>query len=262
MTTGKESTAIEHGTVAVSTHAIVKSFGSVNALRGVSISARAGEVTSIIGDNGAGKSTLIKIIAGVEKADAGAVHLYGKQVDFHSPEEARRAGIETVYQTLGLIEDLTLWQNMFLNREKVHGLPFLHLLNKKAMREDAVKMLSDLDVHIPSVQARVRGLSGGQRQALAISRAAGWSSRVVIMDEPTAALGVRETAKVEDLVHRLKDRGLAVIVISHNFDQVLRLSNQIWVMRQGSVIAGLRADQTNGNELVALITGAAGEPQA
>jgi D-xylose transport system ATP-binding protein len=124
------------------------------------------------------------------------------------------------------------------------------------MRNEALRMLSELDVHIPSVKARVRGLSGGQRQAVAISRAAGWSSRVVIMDEPTAALGVRETAKVEELIHRLKDKGLAVIVISHNFDQVLRLSEQIWVMRQGSVITGLRAADTNGDELVALITGA------
>jgi D-xylose transport system ATP-binding protein len=117
-------------------------------------------------------------------------------------------------------------------------------------------MLAELDVHIPSVKARVRGLSGGQRQAVAISRAAGWSSQVVIMDEPTAALGVRETAKVEELIERLKARGLAVIVISHNFDQVLRLSEQIWVMRQGNVITGMRAQDTSGDELVSLITGA------
>ena len=124
------------------------------------------------------------------------------------------------------------------------------------MRNEAVRMLSELDVHIPSVKARVRGLSGGQRQAVAISRAAGWSSQVVIMDEPTAALGVRETAKVEELIERLKARGLAVIVISHNFDQVLRLSEQIWVMRQGNVITGMRASDTSGDELVSLITGA------
>jgi ABC-type sugar transport system ATPase subunit len=260
MTTSVDMAAAQ-GTIAVQTHNIIKSFGSVQALRGVSITARAGEVTSIIGDNGAGKSTLIKIIAGVDRADSGSVDLYGEQVEFHSPEAAREAGIETVYQTLGLIEDLSIWQNLFLNREITLGVPPVRVLNKKVMRTEARRMLDELDVHIPSVKARVRGLSGGQRQAVAISRAAGWSSRVVIMDEPTAALGVRETAKVEELIQKLKARGLAVIVISHNFDQVLRLSEQIWVMRQGSLIAGLRAEDTNGDELVALITGASNKPR-
>jgi simple sugar transport system ATP-binding protein len=245
---------------AVEALGISKSFGSVQALNDVSITAEAGEVTAIIGDNGAGKSTLIKIISGVDRPDSGHVYLYGDRVDFHNPEAARQAGVETVYQTLGLIEDLTIWQNLFLNREVVRGFGPFNMLNKRKMREESLRMLSDLDVHIPSVKARVRGLSGGQRQAVAISRAAGWSSKVVIMDEPTAALGVRETAKVEELIHRLKARGLAVIVISHNFDQVLRLAEQIWVMRQGRLIAGLRAADTRGDELVALITGAAGAP--
>ena len=250
------TTSPDDGVWAIEATDIVKNFGSVQALRGVSITARAGEVTSIIGDNGAGKSTLIKIIAGVDKADSGQVRLFGEPVEFHTPEAARAAGIETVYQTLGLIEDFTIWQNLFLDRELMVGFPPFRFLNKRAMRAKALSMLAELDVHIPSVKARVRGLSGGQRQAVAISRAAGWSSRVVIMDEPTAALGVRETAKVEELIHRLKSRGLAVIVISHNFDQVLRLSEQIWVMRQGNVIEGLRAADTTGDELVALITGA------
>lgn len=253
--------ALETGVIAVETKDIIKSFGSVQALRGVSITARAGEVTAIIGDNGAGKSTLIKIIAGVDKADSGSVELFGEKVDFHSPEAARQSGIETVYQTLGLIEDLAIWQNMFLNREQTVGIPPFRFMNKRAMRSEADRMMAELDVYIPSVKARVRGLSGGQRQAVAICRAAGWSSRVVIMDEPTAALGVRETAKVEELIQRLKSKGLAVIVISHNFDQVLRLSEQIWVMRQGSLIAGLRAEETSGDELVALITGAANAPR-
>jgi simple sugar transport system ATP-binding protein len=247
---------IEPGAIAVEAKKIVKSYGSVHALKGVSITAKAGEVTSIIGDNGAGKSTLIKIIAGVEKADEGSIEIFGEPVSFHTPEAAREAGIETVYQTLGLIEDLTIWQNLFLKREVMIGIPPFRILNKKVMRSEAVRMLAELDVHIPSVKARVRGLSGGQRQAVAISRAAGWSSQVVIMDEPTAALGVRETAKVEELIERLKTRGLAVIVISHNFDQVLRLSEQIWVMRQGNVITGMRAQDTSGDELVSFITGA------
>lgn len=242
---------------AVACHHVSKAFGSVKALRDVSITAKAGEVTAIIGDNGAGKSTLIKIVAGVERADSGHIDLFGQQVDFTNPEEARQAGIETVYQTLGLIEDLTIWQNLFLNREIVTGFGPIQLMNKRVMRQRSHEMLTALDVHIPSVRARVRGLSGGQRQAVAISRAAGWSSRVVIMDEPTAALGVRESAKVEELIERLKDKGLAVIVISHNFDQVVRLADRVWVMRQGRVIAELSQEELDAAQMVALITGAA-----
>ena len=236
---------------------IKKSFGSVEALRGVSLYAKPGEVTAIVGDNGAGKSTLIKCISGVYTADEGTIHINGELVHFTTPEESRSFGIETVYQTLGLIEDLTIWQNLFLNREKLKGVGPFKILNKSAMREESAAMLKNLDVYIPSVKSRVRGLSGGQRQAVAICRAAGWGSRVVIMDEPTAALGVRETAKVEDLIKRMKDQGLAILLISHNFDQVLRLADQIWVMRQGNVMAGMRAKETSGDELVALITGAA-----
>ena len=236
---------------------IKKSFGSVEALRGVSLYAKPGEVTAIVGDNGAGKSTLIKCISGVYTADEGSIHINGELVHFTTPEESRSFGIETVYQTLGLIEDLTIWQNLFLNREKLKGVGPFKILNKSAMREESAAMLKNLDVYIPSIKSRVRGLSGGQRQAVAICRAAGWGSRVVIMDEPTAALGVRETAKVEDLIKRMKDQGLAILLISHNFDQVLRLADQIWVMRQGNVMAGMRAKETSGDELVALITGAA-----
>ena len=236
---------------------IKKSFGSVEALRGVSLYAKPGEVTAIVGDNGAGKSTLIKCISGVYTADEGTIHINGELVHFTTPEESRSFGIETVYQTLGLIEDLTIWQNLFLNREKLKGVGPFKILNKSAMREESAAMLKNLDVYIPSIKSRVRGLSGGQRQAVAICRAAGWGSRVVIMDEPTAALGVRETAKVEDLIKRMKDQGLAILLISHNFDQVLRLADQIWVMRQGNVMAGMRAKETSGDELVALITGAA-----
>ena len=235
---------------------IKKSFGSVEALRGVSMFAKPGEVTAIVGDNGAGKSTLIKCISGVYTADEGEIRIDGNAVHFTTPEESRSFGIETVYQTLGLIEDLTIWQNLFLNREKMKGFGPFSILNKSAMRNEAAAMLKNLDVYIPSIKSRVRGLSGGQRQAVAICRAAGWGSRVVIMDEPTAALGVRETAKVEDLIKRMKDQGLAILLISHNFDQVLRLADHIWVMRQGNVMAGMRANDTSGDELVALITGA------
>lgn len=245
-----------NGENAIEVKDIKKSFGSVDALRGVSLYAKPGEVTAIVGDNGAGKSTLIKCISGVYTADEGSIHINGESVHFSTPEESRSFGIETVYQTLGLIEDLTIWQNLFLNREKLKGFGPFKILNKGAMREESAAMLKNLDVYIPSIKSRVRGLSGGQRQAVAICRAAGWGSRVVIMDEPTAALGVRETAKVEDLIKRMQAQGLAILLISHNFDQVLRLSDQIWVMRQGNVMAGMRAKDTSGDELVALITGA------
>jgi ABC-type sugar transport system ATPase subunit len=245
-----------HNTFAIECKDIKKSFGSVEALKGVSIFAKPGEVTAIIGDNGAGKSTLIKCISGVYNSDNGAILIDGKEVNFTNPEESRSSGIETVYQTLSLIEDLSIWQNLFLNREITKGFGPFKVLNKSKMKDEASKMLKNLDVHIPSIKSRTRRLSGGQRQAVAICRAAGWGSSVVIMDEPTAALGVRETAKVEELIKRMKSQGLAILLISHNFDQVLRLADQIWVMRQGELMAGLRADETSGDELVALITGA------
>ena len=244
-------------TFAIECKDIKKSFGSVEALKGVSISAKPGEVTAIIGDNGAGKSTLIKCISGVYSSDQGAILINGEEVNFTNPEESRSSGIETVYQTLSLIEDLSIWQNLFLNREITKGFGPFRVLNKSKMKDEASKMLKNLDVHIPSIKSRTRRLSGGQRQAVAICRAAGWGSSVVIMDEPTAALGVRETAKVEELIKRMKSQGLAILLISHNFDQVLRLADQIWVMRQGNVMAGMRAKETSGDELVALITGAA-----
>ena len=183
--------------IAIECTDIRKAFGSVEALRGVSITAAAGEVTAIVGDNGAGKSTLIKCISGVYSSDSGEIKVNGEIVKFESPEESRSFGIETVYQTLGLIEDLTIWQNLFLNREITSGVGPARFLNKRKMREKSEEMLKNLDVYIPSVKARTRGLSGGQRQAVAICRAAGWGSKVVIMDEPTAALGVKETAIVE-----------------------------------------------------------------
>jgi len=245
-----------NNTFAIECKDIKKSFGSVEALKGVSLSAKPGEVTAIIGDNGAGKSTLIKCISGVYSSDQGTILINGEEVNFTNPEESRSSGIETVYQTLSLIEDLSIWQNLFLNREITKGFGPFKVLNKSKMKDEASKMLKNLDVHIPSIKSRTRRLSGGQRQAVAICRAAGWGSSVVIMDEPTAALGVRETAKVEELIQRMKSQGLAILLISHNFDQVLRLADQIWVMRQGELMAGLRANETSGDELVALITGA------
>jgi ABC-type sugar transport system ATPase subunit len=231
------------------------SFGQVRALRNVTMHARRGEVTAIVGDNGAGKSTLVRCFAGVHTPDSGTIEFDGRTVDFKSPHEARDAGIETVHQNLALVEDLTVWQNLFLNREIIHRVGPVGILNRRAMRVKAEEMVSALAVNVPAVGSRVRRLSGGQRQAVAICRAAGFTSKLIIMDEPTAALGVQETARVEDLITRLRHEGHAIILISHNFDQVLRLSDAVWVMRAGHCVAGRRTNQTDGDEIVALITG-------
>ena len=231
-------------------------FGSVQALRDVDVTLRRGEITAIVGDNGAGKSTLVRCICGIYQPDEGTIEFHGSPVRFRTPEEARKAGIETVHQNLALVEDLTVWQNLFLNRELTRGFGPFRLLDRRGMRREAERMVSELSVNVPRVTARVRRLSGGQRQAVSICRAAGFSSGLVIMDEPTAALGVQETARVEELIKRLRDEGHAVLLISHNFDQVMRLSDQVWVMRAGRCVAGRRTTETTGEEIVALITGA------
>lgn len=231
---------------------LVKRFGRVEALRGASIDAYEGRVTAIIGDNGAGKSTFIKCLTGFHRPDEGEVRINGQREDFRTPEEARRAGIEVVYQDLALVDTLTVWQNLFLNRESVRR----GLLDRSRMRQKASEMLDRLGVKLPSVDAEIGNLSGGQRQAVAIARAAGWGSGVVIMDEPTAALGVREGKAVEDLIATLREEGRCLLVISHNFDQVLRISDHVYVMRQGRVVRDLPTADTTGQELVTYITGA------
>nr|BBH92238.1 sugar ABC transporter ATP-binding protein [Thermogemmatispora argillosa] len=237
---------------------VSKHFGAIVALHEVTLWARRGEITAIVGDNGAGKSTLIKCISGLHPPSSGRLFFEGREVHFASPQEARQAGIETVYQNLAVIEDLTVWQNIFLNRERVKRWGPLAVLDRRAMRREALQMLRQFEVHLPSIHARLRQLSGGQRQAIAIARAASWGSRLLIMDEPTAALGVRETRRVEELILRLREQGLAILLISHNFEQVLRLSQQVWVMRSGQVVGGRRTSETTSDELVAMITGVKG----
>ena len=232
------------------------SFGAVKALREVSLTLRRGEITALVGDNGAGKSTLVRCMSGIHRPDAGEMTFDGDVVTFRTPDDARDAGIETVHQNLALVEDLTVWQNLFLNREKTIGAFPFRLLDRRGMKRDADRMVSALAVNVPAVTSRVRRLSGGQRQAVSICRAASFSSKLVIMDEPTAALGVQETAKVEELIRKLRDDGHAVLLISHNFEQVLRLSDHVWVMRAGRCVGGRRTATTTGEEVVGLITGA------
>jgi simple sugar transport system ATP-binding protein len=234
-----------------------KSFGSVQALRGASLYARRGEVTTIVGDNGAGKSTFIKCVVGVHRPDAGATTFNGQLVTIDSPGRARSLGIETVYQDLALIEDLTVWENMFLSRELTTF--WGRLLNKREMLRRSADIVAQLGVSVPSVRARVRKLSGGQRQAVAIGRALGWGAKLIVMDEPTAALGVRERTEVEDLILRLRNEGRTFLIISHDFQEVIRLSDAIWVMRHGAVVAQRRSGEVNMTDLVALVTGATQE---
>jgi D-xylose transport system ATP-binding protein len=238
-----------------------KSFGAVRALQDLSLSVPRGEITGIVGDNGAGKSTLIRCLTGVHRPDSGRIVFDGRTVQLSSPEHARRLGVETVYQELALVEDLQVWQNLYLNRELTRAVPGLRVLNKRKMISEASRILDGLDVDVPSVRATVRRMSGGQRQSIAIARAVTWGTSLVIMDEPAAALGVRETRAVEVLIAGLRERGVTVILISHDMDQVMRLADGIWVLRRGHAVAHRRAAATSGDELVGLITGALGGDQ-
>jgi D-xylose transport system ATP-binding protein len=232
-----------------------KSFGEVVALRGASVWADRGELTAIVGDNGAGKSTLIKCISGTHSPDQGTIEVGGQLTSFSGPEEARHRGIETVYQDLALIDELAVYQNVFLDRELTWGWGPIRLLARRQMKEETRSLFSELNVSVPSITGRVRGLSGGQRQAVAIARGVMWGRELVIMDEPTAALGVRETAKVERMISDLVARGIGIIIISHNLEQVMRLSDRIWVMRAGRVVAGMPTSQASKEDVIGMITG-------
>jgi simple sugar transport system ATP-binding protein len=238
---------------------IVKSFGKVQALRGANFEVRPREVVALVGDNGAGKSTLVKTLAGVHQADGGEILFEGEPVTIHSPLDARALGIETVYQDLALAEHLDAAENLFLGREKLRRPPFswLGFLDKKAMRRRAVEEMRRLKIGIQSVEQPVLSLSGGQRQAVAVARAIAWGTRIVIMDEPTAALGVRESAMVLELIGEVRSHGLAVVMISHNLPEVFAVADRITVMRLGRTIATLDKNETSVEAIVGMMTGAA-----
>ena len=237
-----------------------KSFGGVQALREATLNLPRGQVTALIGDNGAGKSTLVRCLVGVHQPDQGEVRIDGEPVHFSNPQQGRAAGLETVFQELALVEDLSVAQNLFLGREATRGFGPFRFLDRGKMRTEALGMVSQLAINVPQVTSRVRRLSGGQRQAVALARAAGWSSKVVILDEPTAALGVQETQRVEQLIDSLRERGMTILLVSHNFEQVMRLSDQVVVMRAGRTVARRNTSETNGQELVSLVTGATQDP--
>ncbi|MCW3007186.1 MAG: transporter related protein [Solirubrobacterales bacterium] len=230
-----------------------KEFGAVVALQEVSLEVGAGEIVALVGDNGAGKSTLVKMIAGVHQPTSGEIVLDGKPVRLANPNDSRRQGIEVVFQDLALADNQPVYMNMFLGRELVRG-P-LRRLDRARMATETQQLLDDLDVRIPSPRATIRDLSGGQRQGVAIGRATHWAQRLVLMDEPTAALGVQETARVEEIILRMRDRGRAILIVSHSLDQVFRISDRICVLRRGAQVGVRETAGTSGDEIVALITG-------
>ncbi|HLI58518.1 MAG TPA: ATP-binding cassette domain-containing protein [Solirubrobacteraceae bacterium] len=238
---------------------VTKRYGSVHALRGVDLSLHTGEVVGLVGDNGAGKSTLVNIISGALPPTSGQILIDGREVEFKTPIDARHAGIETVYQDLALANDLNIWANMFLGRERTVSGPlgWLGWLDRRAMSRQSAKDLEQTKIRIPSVSSRVGRLSGGQRQAVAVGRAVAWGSRVVLMDEPTAALGVEQQEKVGELIQTVADTGTPVLLISHNLPQVYKICTRVVVLFNGRIVADLRPAEVDIDEIVGWITGSA-----
>lgn len=237
---------------------ISKRFGAVQALTDVDFEVYPGEVVALVGDNGAGKSTLIKCVAGTHMADEGTIIFEGHEAKIHTPSDATHLGIETVYQDLALCDNLDVVQNMFLGREfTARAAPPLALLSRLQMEKRALEVLKSLNVTtIGSVRTKVAALSGGQRQSVAISRAVMWNSKLVILDEPTAALGVVQTEQVLALIRRLRERGLGIVVITHNLHEVFEIADRIIVLRLGQRVATFTHAGTTPEDVVAAITGA------
>ncbi len=243
---------------------ISKRFGAVQALDNVNFEVYAGEVVGLVGDNGAGKSTLVKTISGVYRPDSGQYIFKGREVPVADPRAAANLGIQTVYQDLALCDNLDIVANLYLGREAAEPVvPGLwSTMDEVAMEQNARRVISDLHVNVPSIHARIATLSGGQRQSVAVARAVMWNSKVVLMDEPTAALGVEQTRQVKDLILRLKERGLGVVVISHNLADVFDVSDRIIVLRLGRRVATFDTRATDPEHVVAAITGAEFGPAA
>jgi D-xylose transport system ATP-binding protein len=246
------------GTAILQMRGISKRFGAVQALSEVDFEVYLGEVVGLVGDNGAGKSTLIKIISGVYQADSGQYIFEEREVNVTNPREAAELGIETVYQDLALCDNLDVVANLYLGREAVQPVVpgVLRTLDEIAMQREAERVIDELHVRIPSVRARVATLSGGQRQSTAVARAVMWNSKVVLLDEPTAALGVEQTRLVKDLILRLREQGLGVVVISHNLADVFDVSDRIIVLYLGQRVATFQTHTANPEQVVAAITGA------
>jgi simple sugar transport system ATP-binding protein len=238
---------------ALRTENISKSFGRVTALRDASVRLNKGEVLGLLGDNGAGKSTLMKILTGFHKPDGGKIYFLGKEIELKSVSHARSLGIEPVYQDLALVNELNVYRNMFLQREIMVGGP-LRILNDGAMREFAREHLNEMGVNIPSVDVEIARLSGGQRQAIAVARSVYANAKVLLLDEPTAAMGVRETAVILDLIRRLKERGdVSIIVVAHNYAHVFEVCDRVNLLQNGRITFDRATKDSSVQELLNLV---------
>ena len=254
-------TALPEAPSALEVRALSKSFGAVQALNDVSLALRGGEVLGLLGDNGAGKSTLTRCIAGLHQPDAGDILVDGRSVHITNPRIARDLGIEAVHQNLALVSQLDVAANLFLNREIRSNHPLLRRLgwlDKEKMQEESERILARLQIRIPSARVTVDRLSGGQRQAVAIGRAIGWGRHIVLLDEPAAALGIEQSRHVNELILRLREDGVAVLLISHNMQSVTEVCDRAVVLRHGRKVGDVMMRDVSAADLVALITGAAG----
>jgi fructose transport system ATP-binding protein len=250
---------IEQQTPILQARGLTKRYGNVTAMEGADFDLYPGEILAVIGDNGAGKSTLIKALSGAVIPDEGEIRLDGEPVQFRSPHDARTAGIETVYQDLAVAPALDIATNLFLGREKRRAGPLgsvLRMVDHKGQKEEAVKQMEALKIGIRSMSQAVETLSGGQRQGVAVARAAAWASKLVIMDEPTAALGVKESGQVLELIKRVRDNGLPVILISHNMPHVFEIADRIHIHRLGKRVAVVDPKEHSMHEVVGIMTGA------
>ncbi len=247
--------AASHGAPRIAMRGIKKRFGSIEALRGVDLELRVGECLGLVGDNAAGKSTLTKVLSGAYMADHGSIAIDGVPVLLRSPSDARRHRIEMVYQDLSLCDTIDVAGNLFLGREKFRGAPLFGFLDKRRMADEARQMLDSLEINIPNMSALVAQLSGGQRQSIAIARAAAFDPQVLIMDEPTSALAVAEVEAVLALIQRLKARGVSVVLITHRLQDLFRVCDRIAVMYEGTKVAERQIAETDLTEIVNLIVG-------
>ena len=235
------------------TEHVSKSFGQVTALRDASIRLARGEVLGLLGDNGAGKSTLLKILTGFHQPSTGKIYFEGKEVQLKSVSHARALGIEPVYQDLALINELNVYRNMFLQREIMYGGP-LQILNDGAMRERAKEQLKQMRVNIPSVDVEISKLSGGQRQAIAVARSVYANAKVLLLDEPLAAMGMKESAMILDLVRHLKEKGdVSIIIVAHNYAQIFDFCDRINLLQNGQITFDQRTENTSVEELTSLV---------
>jgi fructose transport system ATP-binding protein len=242
--------------IILETRGLTKHYGGLHALQDADFQLKRGEHVAVVGDNGAGKSTFVRQITAVELRTGGEIFFEGQPINFTSPLEAREAGIETVFQNLALADDLDVPSNLYLGREVIRiPLGPFSILDRRAMRNGTQQALDRTAVKIPDIMRTIRHMSGGQRQCVAIARAAAFASKLIIMDEPTAALGVQETGQVENIIRGLKERGIPLILISHNLRQVFDLVDRIVVFRRGRIVASLKRDETDGNDIVSYITG-------